>query len=646
MACMKIGSKADGFQRKGQAWFCTTGLPSDIIIEVEEMTFHLHKFPLMSRSRKFSNLVAESLSKAGEECRIQLPDIPGGTEAFELAAKFCYGVKIELTSSNVVALRCAAEYLEMTEEFGEGNLIIKTENFLNHIVFHSWKDSIRALQSCATLLPHAETVQIVKKCVDSLAIKACTDPTLFGWPVMDHPGSMQSPGGSVLWNGISTGAKPRNSHSGWWYEDASVLSLPLFEKLVSAMVTKGLKPETIAGALMHYGKKWLSGLNRRQDGLESESLGTMVPISSASSEGDQRVLLETIESLLPLQKGVVSTRFLFGLLRLAMILNASPDCKASLEKRIGAQLEQATLDDMLLPNYSYTVETLYDIDTVMRILQHFFMLDQRPGPSSSSIQSVEEGPLMGSPTQSPIMLIAKLLDGYLAEVAPDENLKPDKFLSLAESLPEYSRLLDDGLYRAIDIYLKAHPWLSEHEREKLCRIMDCQKLSLEACTHAAQNERLPLRVVVQVLFFEQLQLRTAIAGCFLVAENVDATRSTRSNIVSEGAQGFHAASRGDGWAHVIHENEVLKIDMDRMRSRVKELEKECTNMRQEIEKLGKGKGSYNSLGIVSRKFGCNSKPHIDGAHETSSDKHNLSHLAAEKQASYKQKTHTRTSSLT
>jgi len=33
--------------------------------------------------------------------------------------------------------------------------------------------------------------------------------------------------------------------------------------------------------------------------------------------------------------------------------------------------------------------------------------------------------------------------------------------------------------------------------------MDCRKLSAEACAHAVQNERLPLRVVVQVLFFEQ-----------------------------------------------------------------------------------------------------------------------------------------------
>ena len=48
--------------------------------------------------------------------------------------------------------------------------------------------------------------------------------------------------------------------------------------------------------------------------------------------------------------------------------------------------------------------------------------------------------------------------------------------------------------------------------------MDCQKLTLEACTHAAQNERLPLRAVVQVLFFEQLQLRHAIAGTLIAGE--------------------------------------------------------------------------------------------------------------------------------
>ncbi|KAM1125194.1 hypothetical protein ACFX2B_040018 [Malus domestica] len=28
---------------KGQAWFFTTGLPSDIVVEVDDINFHLHK---------------------------------------------------------------------------------------------------------------------------------------------------------------------------------------------------------------------------------------------------------------------------------------------------------------------------------------------------------------------------------------------------------------------------------------------------------------------------------------------------------------------------------------------------------------------------------------------------------------------------
>jgi hypothetical protein len=43
-------------------------------------------------------------------------------------------VKVELTPINVVALRCVAEYLEMTNEFGDGNLIVKAEAFLQQVV--------------------------------------------------------------------------------------------------------------------------------------------------------------------------------------------------------------------------------------------------------------------------------------------------------------------------------------------------------------------------------------------------------------------------------------------------------------------------------------------------------------------------------
>ena len=53
-------------------------------------------------------------------------------------------------------------------------------------------------------------------------------------------------------------------------------------------------------------------------------------------------------------------------------------------------------------------------------------------------------------------MVAKLMDGYLAEVAPDTNLKLPKFQALAAVVPDYARPVDDGIYRAIDIYLKVH----------------------------------------------------------------------------------------------------------------------------------------------------------------------------------------------
>ncbi|GLT82141.1 hypothetical protein SLE2022_005510 [Rubroshorea leprosula] len=618
MACVKLGSKNDAFQRQGQAWFCTTGLPSDIVVEVGEMSFHLHKFPLLSKSGVMERLIAEA-SEEEEKCSINPPDIPGGAKTFELVAKFCYGVKLELTASNVVYLRCAAEHLEMTEEYGEGNLITQTETFLNQVVLRNWKDSLRALQTCDDILPYADELHITKRCIESLAMKASTDPNLFGWPIMEHGGPMQSPGGSVLWNGISTGARPKNTSSDWWYEDASTLSLSLYKRLITAMESRGIRQEIIAGSLSFYAKKYLPGLNRRQSANDSSSRLPPLALGAPPSEEEQKLLLEEIDSLLPMQKGLVSAKFLFGLLRTAMILRASPSCISNLEKRIGIQLDQATLEDLLMPNFSYSMETLYNVECVQQILEHFLAMDQITGGASPC--SIDDGQLIGSPSLTPITMVAKLIDGYLAEVAPDVNLKLPKFQALAASVPDYARPLDDGLYRAIDIYLKSHPWLSESEREQLCRLMDCQKLSLEACTHAAQNERLPLRIVVQVLFFEQLQLRTSIAGCFLVSDNLDGSRQLRS--------GFAGSNEG-GWATAVRENQVLKVGMDNMKMRVSELEKECTNMRQEMEKLGRVKGS-STWGNVSKKFGFKLKSQMCSAQEGSVSNQNSTNGKVEKQ---------------
>lgn len=595
MACLKLGSRADVFRKQGQDWYCTTGLPSDITVTVGEQSFHLHKFPLLSKSGLLEHCIREKIENGDDSCVIDLSDIPGGAKAFELTAKFCYGVKFEMTASNVVHLRCAAEYLEMTEEIAEGNLIAQTENFLTQTVLRSWKDSIKALHTCDDILDLAEKLQIVKRCIDSVATRSCTDPDLFGWPVVQYGGPMQSPGGSVLWNGISTGARPRHSSPDWWYDDVSCLSLPLYKKVISAMEYRGINQDIIVGSLNHYAKRRLPGLNRRKSISDVSSCLSISSLTSIPSEEEQKYLLEEIDRLLPFQRGVTSCKLLFGLLRTAIILKASPSCVSNLERRIGMQLDKATLEDLLIPNISESVETLYDVDCVHRILDHFLAMDQETGGASPGLG--EDAQMLASPSLMPITMVAKLIDGYLAEVAPDVNLKLPKFRSLAAAIPDYARPIDDGLYRAIDIYLKAHPHLSESEKEELCRVMDCQKLSLEACTHAAQNERLPLRVIVQVLFFEQLQLRSSIAECLMVSENLEG--GSRQLIPTISGEQYRP-----GWPLASRENQALREGMDNMKQRVADLEKECSTMRDEIERLGRSRSTGKG------RFSLNMKPQI------------------------------------
>ena len=119
----------------------------------------------------------------------------------------------------------------------------------------------------------------------------CTDPSLFGWPMMMY-GSLQSPGGSILWNGINTGARIRSAESDWWFEDISYLSVGLFERLINTMETRGIRPEILVGAIMYYGRKYLPGLGRWKSG-QSGKTRTVASFSLTPTVVDQKVLIET-----------------------------------------------------------------------------------------------------------------------------------------------------------------------------------------------------------------------------------------------------------------------------------------------------------------------------------------------------------------
>ncbi|CAN4093116.1 unnamed protein product [Withania somnifera] len=535
---------------------------SDLTIEVGSASFALHKFPLVSRSGRIRKLLLEA--KDTKISRLNLTGLPGGSDAFELAAKFCYGVNVEITISNVALLRCAARFMEMTEDISEKNLEIRTEVFLKDTVFPNISNSISVLHRCETLLPVSEEVNLVSRLINGIANNACKEQLTSGLSKLEYnfpPKPVQS--------------LDSETPSDWWGKSLAVLNLDFFQRVLSAVKTKGLKQDIISRILINYAQNSLQGLFIKDPQLVKGSFLDL------DLQKRQRIIVETIAGLLPTQsrKSTVPMAFLSSLLKSAIAASASTSCRSDLERRIGLQLDQAILEDILIPAnpHGNNHSPLYDIDSILRIFSFFLNLDEddeEDNPLRDESEMVYDFDSPGSPKHSSIIKVSKLLDNYLAEIALDSNLTPSKYIALAELLPDHARLVYDGLYRAVDIFLK------DSERYRLCKTIDCQKLSQEACSHAAQNERLPVQMAVQVLYFEQIRLRNAMNGGHNQFFGMNSQFPQRSG---SGA-GSGCISPRDNYASVRRENRELKLEVARMRMRLTDLEKDHVSMKQELVK--------------------------------------------------------------
>ncbi|KAG8375435.1 hypothetical protein BUALT_Bualt10G0099700 [Buddleja alternifolia] len=534
MKFMKLGSKPDAFQAEGNCVRCISSeLDTDVIISVGIVKFYLHKFPLLSKSNKLQKLVSESPDE------IQLVDFPGGPKAFEICAKFCYGITVTLNPYNVVAARCASEYLEMTEDMDRGNLILKIEVFLNSSVLRTWKDSIIVLQTTKSLLPWSENLKIVGRCIDSIASKTSVDPTLITWSYTYNRKLATSE--KIIQNGIKFPEKIESVPKDWWIEDICELEIDLYKRVMIAIKSKGRMDGDIIGeALKTYAVRWLPD---SVDALVSE-------VHNARNKS----LVETIICLLPSDKGVkCSCSFLLKLLKVAILIGADNSSREDLIRSVSLKLDEASVGDLLIPARSPQT-TIYDVELVQCLVDQFVANEK----SNRDLKIVDKNItdesdfVLGHGTW---LKVGKIVDGYLAEVARDPNLSVASFIKLSESIPPSARPIHDGIYGAIDIYLKEHKNLTKSERKNLCGLMDVKKLTTNASMHAAQNENLPLRLVVQVLFFEQMRAASNIQILNNGHDAADPPRKTEEN-----------------WGKTAPENRVsLRKQMDEMKIKEDEL---------------------------------------------------------------------------
>ncbi|KAF3501467.1 hypothetical protein F2Q69_00040356 [Brassica cretica] len=489
MKFMKIGSKPDSIKTDGNnVRYVENELASDITINVDGSRFCLHKFPLLSKSACLQKLLSSTDKNNADE--VDISGIPGGPTAFETCAKFCYGMTVTLSAYNVVATRCAAEYLGMHETAEKGNLIYKIDVFLNSSLFRSWKDSIIVLQTTKTFSPLSEDLKLVSLCIDAIASKACVNVSHVEWSYTYNRKKLAEE------NNGADQVRAREVPHDWWVEDLCELEIEFYKRVIMNIKSKGvLGGEVIGEALKAYGYRRLSGFNK----------GVM-------EQGDlvkHKTVIETLVWLLPSEKDSVSCGFLLKLLKAATMLNSGETVKEQLVRRIAQQLEQASVAELLIKSHQESETSLYDVDLVKKIVVEFMARNQNSeievedDDEGFEVQEVKKFP--GILSEASKLMVVKLIDGYLTEIAKDPNLPASKFIDLAESVSSISRPAHDGLYRAIDMYLKEHAGITKGEKKRMCKLMDCRKLSVEACMHAVQNDRLPLRVVVQVLFFEQVR---------------------------------------------------------------------------------------------------------------------------------------------
>ncbi|XP_074269425.1 BTB/POZ domain-containing protein At5g48130 [Silene latifolia] len=471
------------------SWSQETGLPVTVRVRVAEKSFNLHKFPLMAKSGYFKRQLSEWQE-------VELPaNFPGGSETFEMIALFIYGSSTFIDPFNVASLRCASEFLEMTEAYASGNLSSRTDLYLNQVVLQSWDDTLIVLQKCQTLHPWAEDLLIVSRCIESLAFMACME-------ILDPERKRERPIASL--DTLSTHpwscdiVKEIVSQD-LWIKDLIALKFGFFKRIISSLRRQGMRERFVSPIIVFYANKWVLSKKTRQFW---ECLCDKESDNNVNDSSDQ--VMEILQGILDLlligEKGsrVIPVGFYFALLARSLELGGLNDGRLKLQEQIIHLLPLAHVEDFLIPREpNELISSSMELAIMESIFSRYF----------SSFMTVNETPPMGN------TIVAELWDLYLVRVARDSGLTVDEFMKLVEVVPVSCRNSHDHLYRAMNVYIQGHPALSQEEKSLVCKQLICQKLSQEVCIEAVQNELMPLRLIVQALFVQQLNTQQAFRHC-------------------------------------------------------------------------------------------------------------------------------------
>ncbi|KAL1217234.1 BTB/POZ domain-containing protein [Cardamine amara subsp. amara] len=445
------------------SWSKETGLPASVHVRVCNKSFNLHKNLLCAKSGYFKE-------RENQLSEIGIPsDFPGGAETFEKIMLFIYGCPTLIHPFNIAGLRCAAQFLEMTERHSTGNLCERFDLYLNQVVLQNWDDTLVVLKQCQDLLPWSEDLLIVSRCIESLAFTACMlilDPERGKEkPVVMLEGLVNQP-----WE-YTTVEKIINQDT--WIKDLTDLPFEFFRQVIGSLRRQGMKERYVSPLIVFYANNFV------------------IP----EDQTNTNTLQGALDQLLTRDKAnrSVPVGFYFA----CLVHTLKHETVMSLQDQIVSLLHTAHTENFLYPKaengYISFSQELLTMETLF-----------------SAYASSEESNLTSSPNNK---RVGKLWDIYLSRLRYDQEIKTTRFIELIEIVPMSFRESHDKLYLAVNAFLQVHKAISQEEKGSICSYLNCQKLSQETSLDLVQNEQMPLRLVVQALFVQQLNTHQAFKDC-------------------------------------------------------------------------------------------------------------------------------------
>ncbi|GKF28712.1 BTB/POZ domain-containing protein, partial [Tanacetum coccineum] len=119
------------------------------------------------------------------------------------------------------------------------------DNAISKVELLSLPGGVETFEQAAKFC-YADNLKIISRCIDAIASKACVEQIASSFSRLEYSSS-----------GRLHMSRQVKGETDWWIKDLSVLLVDMYQRVMTAMKYRGVRPESIGESLMSYAEKEL-----------------------------------------------------------------------------------------------------------------------------------------------------------------------------------------------------------------------------------------------------------------------------------------------------------------------------------------------------------------------------------------------------